>query len=200
MKKRKYIAGIAIIILLIAGAAAAIRAYDRKKTQEAIDSIEQEILILCYRIGPGCDVIPTADYGYFIDKYGNKCYFDITEQYYYKSMDIYKYLEEHMEEYEKIPFLEEKQVLSVYWYLNAIDSNAEWVKVSSKRSMDVWSCYGYRMSDNGELECIFLEKDGGMVRYNSDENAEKVLEIIGTDAWWEEQKEIWNRFWQNYVD
>lgn len=196
MKKKYYIAGIvitALLIALIAGAVVGIRAYDRKKTQEAIASIEPEILILCSVCNPFGENIATMEYGYFIDKYGNKCYFDMTELYFYVTEDYYGYLSEHIEEYEKVPFLKEKEVLAVYRYLNAIDNNAELVEVSAVRGGDVWSCEGYRMSDDGEIERILLQEDGCIVRYVADENAEKIMEIIGKDTWWD-WEELLNRF------
>ncbi len=193
MKKKYYIAAVVVAILLIAGAAVGIKAYDRKKTKEAIDSIEPEIILMCGVIGPFGDEPPTVRYGYFIDKYGNKSYFDITELYYYESMDIYGYLEEHIEEYEKVPFLKEKQVLAIYQYLNAIDNNAEVVWVTAGR-MSRWYCEGIRMTENGEIEYIFLVEEGGdTFAYKADENAEKVMEIIGKDTWWD-REELLNRF------
>ncbi len=193
MKKKYYIAAVVIAILLITGAVVGIKAYDRKKTKEAIDSIEPEILILCKVYNPFGEDIATMRYGYFIDKYGNKCYFDMTELRFYVTEDYYRYLAEHIEEYEKVPFLEEKQVLAVYQYLNAIDNNAELVEVSAERGRDVWNCKGYRMSDNGEMESILLQEDGGIVRYMEDENAEKIMKIIGKDTWWD-REELLNRF------
>lgn len=196
MKKKYYIAGIvitALLIALIAGAVVGIRAYDRKKTQEAIASIEPEILILCSVYNPYGENIATMRYGYFIDKYGNKRYYDITKLYIRETEDYYGYLSEHIEEYEKVPFLKEKEVLAVYRYLNAIDNNAELVEVSAVRGGDVWSCKGYRMSDDGEIERILLQEDGCIVRYMADENAEKIMEIIGKDTWWD-WEELLNRF------
>ncbi len=193
MKKKYYIAAVVVAILLIAGVAVGIEAYDRKKTQEAIDSIEQEIILMCYVTGPLGENIPTVKYGYFIDKYGNKCYFDVEEQYYRENMDVYEYLAEHIKEYEKIPFLKEKQVCKIYQYLNSIDNNAEIVREYSERNLeDFWYCWAIRMSGNGNIECIFLEKGGGEVIYKADENAEKIMKIIGKDTWRDEE-ELWNR-------
>ncbi len=194
MKKKYYMAAVVIAILLIAGVAVGIEAYDRKKTQEAIDSIEQEILFLHFAENPFAEDIGTIWYGYFIDKHGNKCYLDTTERDIYVTGDIYGYLEEHIEEYEKVPFLEGKQVLTIYQYLNSIDNNAKVVKVKTELGTDAWSYTGFRISQNGEIEQVVLEEEsGGSFEYKADENAEKIMEIIGKDTWRDEE-ELRNRF------
>ncbi len=54
-------------------------------------------------------------------------------------------------------------------------------------SVDIGGYYlrGIRPSESGEREFILLEQNGDWEGYNSDEYAQRVVEIIGKDTWME---------------
>ena len=101
--------------------------------------------------------------GYFIDYRGDKYLFDLTDKFSHNGLPIrydnsmvYEYLRNHMDEYEKMPFLNEKQMYKCYTYLNLIDKDAE--MVGKGVSVDIGGYYlrGIRPSESGEREFVLL--------------------------------------------
>ncbi len=130
--------------------------------------------------------------GYFIDYRGDKYLFDITDQFSHNGLRnrydnhmVYEYLRNHMDEYDKTPFLNEKQIYECYVYLGLISKEAEMVGKGVSVDLGGYYLRGIRPSESGEREFILLEQSGDWEGYNSDEYAQRIVEIIGKDTWME---------------
>ncbi len=183
MKKKILYILIVIAVLLLGGCI--IKIYKDKKLQEqiAVDGIEQKIVFLIKRNQYSDSY---EDNGYFIDNLGNRYYYNLSNQkeFYYKDMNYeYEYLVEHMEEYEKEPYLEKEQLYEAYKHLLKVDKNAE------KKEENISVDYGYvrfwgiRPSEDGGEEFILLEEKGDFEITVLDKNVDEVMEIIGRDNW-----------------
>ena len=129
--------------------------------------------------------------GYFIDNLGNRCFFSTVPKEYVRIENLYEYLEEHIEEYEREPFLEQDQLYKVYKHLLMIDKNAETEEENISVDYGYIYYYGIRQIDEKE-EIIFLKESGDFEITVLDKNVDDVLEIIGTDNW---VKDIVERSW-----
>ena len=152
---------------------------DEGKTNE----IAQNIVFICNRQQYNENYY---NLGYFIDNLGNKSYFDLSD----KSIDyaedisvLYEYLNENIEKYEKIPFLEKEQLYECYEYLNLVDENAEIEEECVMADYGAYFLYGVRLSESGNVELILLEEYGDWNRINLDDNVDNIIEIIGKDTW-----------------
>ncbi|MDE7251692.1 MAG: hypothetical protein K2O32_01940 [Acetatifactor sp.] len=187
MKNRCFVAVIVLGILILCVGYGILREANQKKemTQRMA---EQKIVIMCIkeRYTESAQLA-----GSFIDNSGDIYYFDVSEAFrdsnrrlvFYKNDTLYEYLCEHMEEYEKKPFLKKSQLYDCYASLNLIDKDAE---MAGERAMADWGSlflYGVRLSDNGEREFILLEEYGDWMGYNLDEHAQRTVEILGKDTW-----------------
>lgn len=135
---------------------------------------------------------------YFIDYRGNKYLFDITDEFSrmrlpieYDNHMVYEYLYNHMDEYDKMPCLNENQVYKCYNYLHLIKKDAEMIKECASVDFGMYYLYGIRPSESGEREFILLEQSGDWEGYNSDEYAQRIVEIIGKDTWMEDIPNHW---------
>ena len=96
---------------------------------------------------------------------------------------LYEYLNENIEKYEKIPFLEKEQLYECYEYLNLVDENAEIEEECVMADYGAYFLYGVRLSESGNVELILLEEYGDWNRINLDDNVDNIIEIIGKDTW-----------------
>ena len=186
MKKKYLVAVIVLGILLLCVGYGILREANQKKgmTQRMA---EQKIVIMCIkeRYTESAQLA-----GSLIDNGGDIYYFDVTEAFgdstrrlFYQNDTLYEYLCEHMEEYEKKPFLKKSQLYDCYASLDLIDKDAE---MFGKRGTADWGLlflYGVRLSDNREREFILLEEYGDWMEYNLDEHAQRTMEILGKDTW-----------------
>ena len=97
----------------------------------------------------------------------------------YANIDVlYSYLAEHYGEIEKVPFMEEQEVLECYRHLCQVDLGAE---IQEECVMtDYGSCifYGIRLSEEGDVEVIMLEESGDWSQVNTDKWAKEIMDII----------------------
>lgn len=142
-----------------------------------VDQIENDIVFICnYQYYEDCYI----NRGFFIDKFGNKGFFDLSaESEEYANINVlYIYLAEHYHEYEMFPYIEENSLLECYNSLLKIDINAgvseEFVMYGY--GMDI--IYGIRTTQGGGNEIIMLEEFGDWERHNMDENVGPIMDIL----------------------
>lgn len=199
MKKRYFftITGLGILLLcgVIIGNSIVRKVNSNKEIMRMME--EQKIVFICTeaQFSDNFQLV-----GYFIDYRGDKYLFDITDKFSHNGLPItydnhmvYEYLRNHMNEYDKMPFLNEKQIYKCYTYLNLVDKDAEMVRECVMVDFGGYYLRGVRLSDSGEREFILLEQSGDWEGYNSDEYAQKIVEIIGKDTWMEGIPSHWGK-------
>ena len=188
MKRKILYILIVIAVLLLGGCI--IKIYEDKKLQEqiAVEGIGHKIVFII------SDMSYSEGYdhrGYFIDNCGNRYYYNLSDYEDYYSEDVYyEYLNEHIEEYEKEPYLEKERLYEAYKYLLKINKKA---KIKEENVMvDYGSVrfWGIRPSENGEEEFILLEEKGDFEITVLDKNVDEVMEIISRDNW---ERDIWQK-------
>lgn len=199
MRKRYLFTVVVLGILLLCGGIIGYGILCRVNTKKEMmqKMAEQKIVFIC-------TMRAYSDYfellGYFIDNSGDKYFFDVSDEFRKRPLDehnndnVYEYLCDHMEEYEKMPFLQEDRLYDCYANLNLIDKDAEMVGKYMLVDFGALRLYGIRLSESGEREFILLEETGDWQGYNSDEYAQRIVEIIGNDTWkyyTKEQYEHW---------
>lgn len=199
MRKRYLFTVIVLGILLLCGGIIGYDILCRVNTKKEMMQrmAEQKIVFIC-------TMSQYSDYfellGYFIDNKGDKYFFDVSDEFRKRPLgehnkdNVYEYLCDHMEEYEKTSFLQEDRLYDCYAYLNLIDKDAEMVGKYMLVDFGALRLYGIRLSESGEREFILLEETGDWRGYNSDEYAQRIVEIIGNETWkayTKEQSEHW---------
>ena len=197
MKKKILYILIVVVVLLFGICIIKINKEKNKQEEIVVDEIGHRIVFIIKRNQYGDTY---EDDGYFIDNLGNRYYYDLSDQreFYYQDMNYeYKYLIEHIDDYEKETYLEKNQLYEAYKHLLMIDENAE-IKEVCTGSADVGSlCYfGVRPDKDGEMEIILLEEYGDWEITNLDKNVDNIMEIIGRDNW---ERDIWERS-NHYTD
>ena len=185
-RKKPYI----LIMLLFVGCITLFFIEKKEEKEIVVDGIEQKIVFIINKQQFNDHYF---NQGFFIDNMGNRCYFDLSKEaddYAYKE-NLYEYLIEHMEEYEKEPYLEKEQLYEAYKHLLMIDDNAE-VKEVCTGSADVgaFRYFGVRPDKDEEMEIILLEEYGDWERKNLDKNVNDIMEIISRDNW---ERDIWQK-------
>ena len=188
--KKKILCILIVVVALLFGICI-IKIYKEKKEQEEIvvDEIEHRIVFIISKM------TYSEGYnhrGYFIDNCGDRYYYNLSDYENLYSEDLYyEYLNEHIEEYEKEPYLEKEQLYEAYKHLLMIDANAE-IKEECTGSTHAGSfCYfGIRPGKDGEMEIILLNEDGDWRTTNLDKNVDDIMEIIESDNW---RRDIWEK-------
>ncbi len=172
MRCKRILSVILIFMIVLTGCSDKIR-----------DEITQNIVFICNRQQYSDNYY---NLGYFIDKYGNKCYFDISDMpidYVENISDLYNYLNQNYDNYEKVSFLNEEQLNECYMHLQLVNGNAEISEECVMTDYGSYYLYGARMSDNGSVELILFEEYGDWNRINTDNHVDEIVEIIGKDTW-----------------
>ena len=195
MKKKLLYILIVVVVLLFGICIIKICEEKRQQQEIVVDEIEHKIVFIINKQEFGDNYINN---GYFIDNLGNKCYFStIPESYALNRKTIYRYLNEHIEEYEKELYLEKNQLYEAYKHLLMIDEKAEIKKVSTgSADVGAFRYFGVRPDKDGEMEIILLEEYGDWEVTNLDKNVDDIMEIIGRDNW---ERDIWERS-NHYTD
>lgn len=142
-----------------------------------VDQIENDIVFICnwqqYSDG-------YVNRGFFIDKFGNKVFFDLSaESQEYANINVlYTYLTENYQECEFSPYIEENKMLECYNYLLKIDANADVSEENEAVDYGMGIIYGIRVMQGGKYEIIMLEEFGDFKRHNLDENVGPIMDIL----------------------
>ena len=186
---KKKILYILIVIIMLLFGICIIKICEEKREQQEIvvDEIEHKIVFIF------SDISYSEGYnhrGYFIDNCGDRYYYNLSDYEDLYSVDLYyEYLNEHIEEYEKEPYLEKDQLYEAYKHLLMIDKNAEKEEENISVDYGYIHYYGIRQTDEKE-EIILLKESGDYEITVLDKNIDGVLEIIDTDNW---LNDIWEK-------
>ena len=188
---KKKLLYILIVVVVFLFGICIIKICQEKREQEdiVVDEIEHRIVFIISKM------TYSEGYnhrGYFIDNCGDRYYYNLSDYENLYSEDLYyEYLNEHIEEYEKEPYLEKEQLYEAYKHLLMIDANAE-IKEECTGSADVgaFRYFGARPGKDGEMEIILLNEDGDWRTTNLDKNVDDIMEIIESDNW---RRDIWER-------
>ena len=143
--------------------------------------VDQKIVLLCRYTNGSINL----NKGYYIDWKGNKVFFDLTNESgdYMKHKKLYEYLLTTFESVEKKPFLKEEELKKCYEYLYSVDLDAEIVEEFHANDFGFVAIYGVRLQEGQEPTFIQLGGTGDYILTNTDENAAKIIDILGDDVW-----------------
>ena len=143
--------------------------------------IDQKIVLICRYVNPSI----YHNRGYYIDWYGNKVFFDLTnESHEFTKRDkLYEYLLTTFDSSKGKAFLNEEELKKCYEYLYSVDLDAEIEDKSYAMDFGVVIIYGVRLTEGQEPILIELGGTGDHILTNTDEKAAKIIDILGDDIW-----------------
>lgn len=144
--------------------------------------VDQKIVLICRYIDYSDSFIHR---GYYLDWNGNKVYFDLTNESrdYADYNKLYEYLLTTFDSSERKPFFNEEELKKCYEYLYSVDLDAEIKKEPYANDFGLIVIYGVRLTEGEEPIFIQLGGWGDVILTNTDENAAKIIDILGDDVW-----------------